>query len=264
MVPSQHETDDGETHRTPSNTRRELMIGSAGALGGLAAGGAFVGTVFGDSHENDDEPAENVTDDTPADDAPPEDPPDDDEAPEEVPEEAPFADDVEILNYALTAEYLQADFYRQGLETFDEEHFVHRKTFEKFGPGILDYLYDNLQLIYEQEVAHAEAIEGFVTDLGGEPVAEPTFDFGPAFEDPDTFIATGAEIEDVVVSAYAGAAPFVENPDVLGPALGIHSVEARHAGYLRTLTQQVAFPEAVDAPRTPEMVLDIVGPFIVE
>jgi len=54
------------------------------------------------------------------------------------------------------------------------------------------------------------------------------------------------------VSAYAGAAPYIENDAVLVPALGIHSVEARHASYLRTLNGDTNFPNVIDAPRAPD------------
>jgi len=63
------------------------------------------------------------------------------------------------------------------------------------------------------------------------------------------FLEMAAQIEDVGVSAYAGAAPYIENDAVLVPALGIHSVEARHASYLRTLNGDTNFPNVIDAPR---------------
>jgi len=64
------------------------------------------------------------------------------------------------------------------------------------------------------------------------------------------FLEMAAQIEDVGVSAYAGAAPYIENDAVLVPALGIHSVEARHASYLRTLNGDTNFLNVIDAPRS--------------
>ncbi len=64
-------------------------------------------------------------------------------------------------------------------------------------------------------------------------------------------------------TAARGAAPSIENADVLAAALGIHSVEARHAAYLNGLNNASPFPAATDTPLTPDEVLAIAGPFIV-
>jgi len=63
------------------------------------------------------------------------------------------------------------------------------------------------------------------------------------------------------VSAYAGAAPFVESPDLLGVALAIHSVEARHAAVLNNVVGEPPFPNAFDPARSQEEVLEAAGPF---
>lgn len=44
--------------------------------------------------------------------------------------------------------------------------------------------------------------------------------------------------------------------------LGLHSVEARHAGYLNQLTGTVPFPDVVDTPKTTDEVVDVAGRFI--
>ncbi|MGI8485727.1 MAG: cupredoxin domain-containing protein, partial [Thermomicrobiales bacterium] len=56
--------------------------------------------------------------------------------------------------------------------------------------------------------------------------------------------------------------PSIENKDVLAAALGIHSVEARHAGFLNGLNKMSPFPDAVDSPQTREEVLKVAGGFI--
>jgi rubrerythrin len=128
------------------------------------------------------------------------------------------------------------------------------------GPG----LYAHLEIIRDHEQTHFETLGSVIQDLGGEPVEEPEFDFGSAVESPGEFIATAVVLEDTGVGAYAGAAPFIQNADLVPPALSIHSVEARHASFLRVLDQQVPFPEAFDAALSRSEVLERASQFIVE
>jgi rubrerythrin len=234
--------DDSErlTDSAAINTRRKFMVGSAGALGGLALGGAFVGSAV--AQTDDEEESEGEGDE-----------------PVEEPVENEFEDDVDILNYARTLELFEARFYEEGLDNIGEEAFM--ETLSEEDP-LRDGMFGELETIQAHEEAHAEALGAAVEELGGEPVEEPEFDFGMVVEDPMAFLETAVQIEEVGVSAYAGAAPYIENQDVLVPALGIHSVEARHAAYLRTLNGLSNFPDAVDAPRSRSEVEEIVTPFI--
>ena len=165
-----------------------------------------------------------------------------------------FEDDgIAILNYALTLEHLESVFYREALSTYSADDFA---------PTV----YDLLTQIGDHEAAHVDALTATINDLGGEPVEEASYDFG--YTDVASFLATAAAIENVGVSAYAGAAPSVAAlaPSLVATALGIHSVEARHASFLAALINDAdnnPFPDAVDAPRTPDEVLEIAGPFIV-
>ena len=169
-----------------------------------------------------------------------------------------FEDDgIAILNYALTLEHLEATLYREALATF---------TAADFAADGSTTVYDLLTQIGDHEAAHVEALTATIDDLGGTPVEEATYDFG--YSDAASFLATAAAIENVGVSAYAGAAPSVAvlAPSLVATALGIHSVEARHASFVAALINDAdnqPFPNAVDSPRTPAEVLDIAGPFIV-
>jgi len=159
-----------------------------------------------------------------------------------------FADDLEVLNYALTLEHLEFAFYRDGLAEFDEDDFE-------------DGVFAELEAIRNHEAAHVEALIVTIGNLGGEPVAEAEYDFG--YDDAEGFLAVAMALENTGVAAYAGAAPSIDDQDVLVAALGIHSVEARHAAYLNTLNGETAFPDAVDAALTRNEVLEIAGPFFV-
>lgn len=130
------------------------------------------------------------------------------------------------------------------------------------GP-LAERAYSELMTIKDHEEAHVKALRTTISDLGGEPIEEPSFDFGLAVQYPMAFLSTAQQLEDVGISAYAGAAPSIESEDVLPAALVIHSVEARHASFLRTLNNETSYPNVVDEPRTKSEVLEIAGQFII-
>lgn len=226
--------------------RRPVLGGLAGVLATGAVGNAAASG--DDEHDekhsrDDDDMAMDGDGDTP---------------PEAVPNE--FENDVEVLNYALTLEYLEAAFYTRGIQNIDEAAF--ERHFEGWGP-IQDGVVNRLRVVRDHEITHAEVLGQTVEAVGGEPAPSPEFDFGTAVQDPAEFIATAALLEDVGVSAYAGAAPHIENADLIPPALSIHSVEARHASFLRELNGEIGFPMAFDQPRSRSEVLELASGFIV-
>ncbi|WP_126663710.1 ferritin-like domain-containing protein [Haloterrigena salifodinae] len=222
--------------------RRPVLSGLAGVL---ATGAVGTAAASGDDHHAG---ADDTTQDEPA-----------DQPPEAVPDE--FENDIEILNYALTLEYLEAVFYTRGLRNIDESAL--EQQFEGRGP-IQDQVVNRLRVVRDHEITHAEVLGQTVESLGGEPAQSPEFDFGTAVQDPAEFIATAAMLEDIGVSAYAGAAPYIDTFELVPPALSIHSVEARHASFLRELNGEIGFPEAFDDPRSRSEVLELASGFIVE
>ena len=228
--------------------RRPVLGGLAGALTTGAVGTASASG--GDKHHGDEH--RNGNDGMAAD-------AQEGQPPEAVPDE--FGSDIDILNYALTLEYLEAAFYTRGLRNIDEAAL--EQQFEGWGP-IQDQVVNRLRVVRDHEITHAEVLGQTVEMLGGQPAPRPEFDFGAAVQDPAEFIATGALLEDVGVSAYAGAAPSIESADLIPPALSIHSVEARHASFLRELNGEIGFPNAFDEPRSRSEVLELAGGFIVE
>lgn len=157
--------------------------------------------------------------------------------------------DVEVLNYALTLEHLEAAFY---LLANDYDLGV-----DPFNIAINDYA----TLAGEHEAAHVATLTDVVTQLGGEPVAAAEYDFGVT--DAASFLATAATLENVGVAAYDGAGQFLQSPDLLTAAGTIVAVEARHAAYFNTTIGDSPFPAAVETPMTPDEVLEAAGPFIV-
>ncbi len=160
-----------------------------------------------------------------------------------------FADDLEILNYALTLERLEYVFYRDGLTTLDRQAFAQARRPKEVFP--------NLEAIRDHEQAHVETLVAMIRDLGGEPVEEAAFDF--PYSDVDDFIALAAAIENTGVAAYADAAAQIQDKELLATVLGIFSVEARHSAYLNARAGKSPFPEAFDEPKPKEEVLPITG-----
>lgn len=158
---------------------------------------------------------------------------------------------MEVLNYALTLEHLEYAFYRDGIGLFTFGNDSRGASIDSFLAAIRDH-----------ELAHVETLTQVITDLGGEPVAEATYDFGDAYTDPAAFLATAMALENTGVSAYDGAGQYIDDPDLLTAAGSIVAVEARHASYLNLLNGMLPFPDAFETPLTQDEVLAIAGPFI--
>ncbi|HVL25343.1 MAG TPA: ferritin-like domain-containing protein [Thermomicrobiales bacterium] len=161
-----------------------------------------------------------------------------------------FADDIDVLNYALTLEHLEAAFYQMaGDYTFGSD---------AFGNSIDEWL----AAVGGHETAHVETLTQVITQLGGEPVAAAQYDFGVT--DAQSYLMTAATLENVGVAAYDGAGAAIQNPDLLTAAGSIVAVEARHAAYLNLLIGETPFPAAFEKPMTKAEVLDAAGGFIVQ
>jgi hypothetical protein len=139
--------------------------------------------------------------------------------------------DVSILQFALTLEYLQAAFYAE---------VVRNKV-------LTGALANQARIVGGHERAHVAALRGV---LGAKAANSPSFDFAGATESPDAFRRTAVAFEDLAVAAYKGQAPHIYSKDYLASLLAIHSVEARHAAWIRRLAGKLPAPTAFDQPIT--------------
>jgi hypothetical protein len=153
--------------------------------------------------------------------------------------------DAEILNFALTLEYLESDFYN-----------VKGKQVGLTGQA-KTYATD----FGAEEAEHVAAITAAIKQLGGTPVAKPTFVF-PA-TNQKSFLALASTLENVGVGAYNGAAPSLKSKQVLASAGSIVQIEARHAAAINLLIDKSPTPsEGFDKPLTKAKVLAAAGPLI--
>ena len=154
--------------------------------------------------------------------------------------------DIDILNFALTLEYLEAAFYQEGAKV----------------PGLSSDVAGYVKTFGDQEQEHVDALTATIGDLGGKPVKAPKVDFGDAFSSQDAFLKLAVVFEDTGVSAYNGAAPAIESKDLLATAGSIAQIEARHAAVIRLAAGEEPAPEAFDPTLTEDEVLKAVMPFI--
>jgi hypothetical protein len=141
--------------------------------------------------------------------------------------------DIDILNYALTLEYVQAAFYTEA-EREGALRGASRRAASVVGPV---------------ERAHVKA---FRKALGSAAVKRPTFNFGGVTENQRKFLQTAVAFEDLAVAAYKAKAPDIKSPALLAVAISIHSVEARHAAWMRRLVGILpaarAFDDEIEEP----------------
>ncbi|MDQ7948405.1 MAG: ferritin-like domain-containing protein [Pedobacter sp.] len=130
---------------------------------------------------------------------------------------------IDILNFALTLEYLEHNFYQTGL---NKSGLVKNK--------------DNIAAIREHERAHVKFLYETIAAAGGRPVSEGRYDFtaggkfADVFTNYDTFLHVAQGFEDTGVRAYKAQASSLDSAkDIMKAALQIHSTEARHASHIR-------------------------------
>lgn len=132
----------------------------------------------------------------------------------------------DVLNFALTLEYLEYHFYNYA---------VANTPIPAGAPKTA------ITTIRDHELAHVNLLKGALAADARTPLAFENFDFTAGgtftgvFTDYVTFLKVATAFEDTGVRAYKGQAPALKGNAVLTTALQIHSVEARHASHLRQM-----------------------------
>jgi hypothetical protein len=155
--------------------------------------------------------------------------------------------DIDIVNYALTLEYLEADFYKKVVASglFKGASLT---TIKQFG---------------QEEEAHVVALEGAAKALGGTPAPKPKTKF--PLKSAASVLKLAQTVEDLGAAAYLGQAGNIKSKEVLAKALSIHTIEARHAAALNMLLGKSVTPDGAFAkPAAMSKVLPIAQMFIVK
>lgn len=163
--------------------------------------------------------------------------------------------DASILNFALNLEYLEAEFYLRatGSALPDELTTGVGNRGEVSGGKEVPFKNPVIRRFAEEIASDERQHVTFLRHaLGGAAVARPTISLDHSFTqaaraagliaEGETFDAYANEVnflfaaylfEDVGVTAFKGAAPFIENKTYLDAAAGLLATEAYHAGIVR-------------------------------
>ena len=161
--------------------------------------------------------------------------------------------DVDILNFALNLEYLEAEFYTVATTG---------RRIEDLGIGVSGtgtlggtvgggvVAMDNRVMQVARDLANEEQMHVRLlrTALGSAAVAKPAINLnalGIGFANMTEFLILARAFEDVGMTAYNGAAPLISSRAILTAAAGIAHTEAQHAGVLRYLVYDrgIAVPQ---------------------
>ena len=187
------------------------------------------------------------------------------------------ARDIDILNFALNLEYLEAEFYTyattgQGIEAAGIATSGQNGTGSAATPGVTtggvkvnfgsnSTLAAVATQLANDEQLHVTALRSTISQLGGTPVAKPTINLaalaaqGVDISTVNGFLIASRAFEDTGVSAYGGAAMFISNPNILQAAARILGTESYHAANIRVQIAQLGVAtkptDALDVPPPP-------------
>jgi hypothetical protein len=149
--------------------------------------------------------------------------------------------DVAILNYALTLEFLEAAFYKQAVANQAYGDSAALKSFA--------------ETVAKHEATHVKFLQGALKSAA---IKSPKFDFADAVTDKAKFAATAQILEDTGVSAYLGQVKHIFVPGTLAAAGTIATVEARHAAWIRFINADTPAPASFDRPKSEKAILKAV------
>ena len=132
--------------------------------------------------------------------------------------------DIGILNFALTLEYLENEFYKEAQANQNQSPFITDQSTLNF-----------LAATVRDEAAH---VKGLKKALGKKAAKKPEFDFGGTTSDEESFQDTSFALENTGVSAYLGQAYNIDKKAIGKVALSIVTIEARHSGLIGEIVAQ--------------------------
>jgi hypothetical protein len=151
--------------------------------------------------------------------------------------------DVDIFNFGLRFEYLQATFYTEAEEIGTINRMPARKQ-------------EWARVLGAHERAHVKIIKQV---LGRRAVRRPFFDFRGVTESDEGFTRTAVAMEDLTVALLAGVAPKIEDRALTAALFGLLTTEARHAAWARNIVGTTPAAAAFDKPRSLDQVRTVVA-----
>jgi Ferritin-like domain len=148
--------------------------------------------------------------------------------------------DVAILRFDLALEYLQAGLYTEA---------------ERLGavkPTTLAFS----RVVGAHERAHAAAIRGF---LGSKALPSPSFNYRGVTEDDAAFVKTAVAFEDLTAALLKWQAPRLDSRSIVAAVLTLHSVETRHAAWIRHIVGVLPAARAFDQPAPQHQMAELIA-----
>lgn len=165
----------------------------------------------------------------------------------------PAITDADILQFALNLEYLEAEFYTVATTGVGiDQQGAGSAAITGAGAagpttgGQAAFLFNSpvktvaLELAFDEQ-AHVKLLRSALTAKGVMPIAKPAINLGAlgfGLNGEREFLVLSRILEDIGVTAYAGAAPLIQDKAILGTAAQILATEAEHVGNIRLMVAQ--------------------------
>jgi hypothetical protein len=147
--------------------------------------------------------------------------------------------DVAILQFDLVLEYLQADLYTEA------------ERLNALTPSTLAWA----RVVGAHERAHVRAIKGL---LGRKTVPSPGFDYRNVTSNEQAFIKTAVAFEDLTAALLKWQAPRLDSRSILAAVVTLHSVETRHAAWIRHIVGLEPATTAFDKPASQRKMAELI------
>jgi hypothetical protein len=148
--------------------------------------------------------------------------------------------DVDILQFDLALEYLQAGLYTEA------------ERLAKLAPTTLGWA----RVVGAHERAHVRAIKRL---LGRKVVPSPGFNYGKVTSDEQAFIKTAVAFEDLTAALLKWQAPRLDSRSILAAVVTLHSVETRHAAWIRHIVGLDPVTTAFDKPASQQKMAQLIA-----
>ncbi|KAI8850521.1 ferritin-like domain-containing protein, partial [Chytridium lagenaria] len=164
--------------------------------------------------------------------------------------------DLNVLNFALTLEHLEAKFYEIGLTKFSEQAFAEA--------GFKSFVRKEFVNINNHEAVHVDFLTQQINKAFGLNMAVPEceYNFDVALSDVKNFVTFASILERTGVSAYDGANHLLTSPDFLTAAAAIATTEGRHAAFLNLITGNSPATGDFDTPLGIQPIVSLAAPLI--